>query len=374
MARIQISQGRRIRALVVDDSVVIRKLVSAVLDDQPGIEVVGTAANGSIALQKITQLNPDVVTLDVEMPEMDGLATLREIRKHYPRLVVIMFSTLTSRGASSTMDALSLGANDYVTKASNIGSLDKSIDSLRGELVPKIRQFFLCEDDAPSAQRVPPRGPATEPPRPAGTSRTAPAPQRRGGFTSPQAIAIGVSTGGPTALAEIMPLFPKTLPLPIVVVQHMPPMFTALLAERLSQKSHIRVVEAKEGMPVEPGVAYLAPGDYHMAVRRRGTGVVCTLNQDPPENSCRPAVDVLFRSVSDVYGGAVVASILTGMGQDGLRGIETLRAAGAFVVAQDEASSVVWGMPGSVVRAGLADSVLPLTAIVPEILRRVGAC
>ncbi len=364
MGRIQIANGRRIRALVVDDSVVIRKLVATVLEDQPGIEVVGAAANGSIALQKITQLNPDVVTLDVEMPEMDGLATLKEIRKHYPKLIVIMFSTLTSRGASSTMDALSLGANDYVTKASNIGSLDKSIDSLRGELVPKIRQFFVREGDAPVTWRPAPRPASLDSLPPSATGRIA---------ARPQAVAIGVSTGGPTALAEIIPLFPKTFPLPIFIVQHMPPMFTALLADRLSQKNGIRVLEAKEGMPVEPGTAYLAPGDYHLAVRRRGAGVVCTLNQDPPENSCRPAVDVLFRSAGEAYGGAVIASILTGMGQDGLRGVEVLRAAGACVLAQDEASSVVWGMPGAVARAGLADSVLPLPAIVPEILRRVGA-
>jgi two-component system, chemotaxis family, protein-glutamate methylesterase/glutaminase len=367
MGRVRIKNGRRLRALVVDDSVVIRKLVSSVLDGQPGIEVVGTAANGSIALQKISQVNPDVVTLDVEMPQMDGLETLKHIRKTHPQLVVIMFSTLTSRGASATMDALSLGANDYVTKASNSGSLDRSMDSLRQELVPKIRQFFEFEGEQPVAAVA-----ASAVPRPVEVKRPAvmAGPRVTAVSLAPKILAIGVSTGGPTALAEVIPRIPKGFPLPIVIVQHMPPMFTALLADRLAQKSKIPVVEAKDGVPLQQGTAYLAPGDFHLALKRRGTAVVCTLNRDPPENSCRPAVDVLFRSVEEVYGGAALAVILTGMGQDGLRGAELLRGSGARVLAQDEASSVVWGMPGAVVRAGLADSVLPLQAMVPEILRR----
>jgi two-component system, chemotaxis family, protein-glutamate methylesterase/glutaminase len=363
MGRTVIEPGRKIRVLVVDDSVVIRRLVTLALQEDAEIEVVGSAANGAIALQRIPQMNPDVVTLDVEMPEMNGLEALRRIRKEYPHLVVIMFSTLTSRGATATMDALTLGANDYVTKAANVGALDKSIAALRQELIPKVKQFF--------------HGPAHLEPKPA---MAAPPGEGKpvlahGSFGvrrtgAKKAIVIGVSTGGPTALAEIMPQFPANLPVPVAIVQHMPPMFTRLLAERLQLKSKIRVVEAEEGMPMEPGKAVVAAGDFHLVLKREGTKVVCSLNQDPPENSCRPAVDVLFRSALEAYGGNVVAAILTGMGQDGLRGAEVLRPAGAYVIAQDEASSVVWGMPGAVVRAGLSDSVVSLQGMVPEILKR----
>lgn len=367
MSKIQLQNGRRIRVLVVDDSVVIRRLVTQALEENPELEVVGAAANGCIALQKIPQLNPDVLTLDIEMPEMDGLETLKQVRKRYPHLIAIMFSTLTSRGAASTMDALALGANDYVTKASNVGALNVSIQALRSELIPKIQQFFVRESKVGGAS-----GPSAETAvRPArGAVVEGAKPQAR--FRGPaRAIAIGVSTGGPTALADIFPEFPKDLDVPILMVQHMPPMFTRLLAERLEQKSNIAVREAEASMVVEPGRAIIAPGDYHLAVKRNGTAVTCALHQGPPENSCRPAVDVLFRSISDAYGGSVIAVILTGMGQDGLRGVEVLKAAGAYVIAQDESSSVVWGMPGAVVRAGLADSVVPLRQVVPEILRRL---
>jgi two-component system chemotaxis response regulator CheB len=187
----------------------------------------------------------------------------------------------------------------------------------------------------------------------------------------PQAIAIGVSTGGPNALAEVIPALPANLPLPVFVVQHMPPMFTRLLAERLQSQSKVKVVEGAEGMVVTPGCVYIAPGDHHMCVARRGAQVVLRMNREPMENSCRPAVDVLFRSVAEVYGGATVSVILTGMGQDGLRGVEQLRQLGSYVIAQDEASSVVWGMPGFVVRAGLADSVCDLRAITPQILNHI---
>ncbi|MBL8174964.1 MAG: chemotaxis response regulator protein-glutamate methylesterase [Bryobacterales bacterium] len=365
MGRTVIEPGRKIRVLVVDDSVVIRRLVTLALQEDPELEVVGSAANGAIALQRIPQMNPDVVTLDVEMPEMDGLETLRRIRKEYPQLIVIMFSTLTSRGATATMDALSLGANDYVTKAANVGALDRSIATLRLELIPKVKQFFHAPPvvERASASPVPQPAAKAPPPRPPLDAHKGPR----------KAVVIGVSTGGPTALAEIVPLFPENFAVPIAIVQHMPPMFTRLLAERLQLKSKIRVVEAEQGMAMEPGKAIVAAGDYHLALKKEGTKIKCQLNQDPPENSCRPAVDVLFRSALEVYGGGVVATVLTGMGQDGLRGVEVLRPAGAYIIAQDEASSVVWGMPGAVVRAGLSDSVVSLRGVVPEILKRIGA-
>jgi len=356
-----IAPGNRIRVLIVDDSVVIRRLVTHALEQEPTLEVVGFASNGSIALARIPQLNPDVITLDVEMPEMDGLEMLRELRKQYPLIRVVMFSTLTERGAAITLQALALGADDYVAKASNTGSLDRSMASLRAELIPKIKQFFLLPGSAPPAQQ-----PAVAPVRPSRKMPVLPIARGR------KILAIGVSTGGPNALGELMPQFPNDFPLPILIVQHMPPLFTRLLAERLQASTTLNVEEAAEGSAVTAGKVFIAPGDYHMQVRNGGAETVIALDQSPPENSCRPAVDVLFRSVAEVYGGSVIAGILTGMGQDGLRGIEALKAKGAYVIAQDEASSVVWGMPGGVVAAGLADCVAPLGTIVPEILKQVG--
>jgi len=357
--------GERIRVLVVDDSVVIRRLVTHALEQDPALEVVGAAANGAIALQRIPQFNPDVLTLDIEMPEMDGLETLRRLRREYPHLRVIMFSTLTERGAAVTLEALSLGADDYVAKASNEGSLDRSMARLREELVPKIKQFFHLPGQNRAAARPEP-APAAAP------VLRRDAPVFRPMQAAPKVVAIGVSTGGPTALGAILPEFPAGFPLPVLVVQHMPPLFTRLLAERLHSTCRLSVEEASQGAPVEAGKILIAPGDFHLKVASNGGGVRVCLDQSPPLNSCRPAVDALFASVGEVYGGAAVAVILTGMGQDGLRGAEILKARGASIIAQDEASSVVWGMPGAVVNAGLADRVAPLGQVVPEILRLTG--
>lgn len=351
----------KIRVLIVDDSVVVRRIVSDVLTADPELEVAGTAANGRIALAKIPQVNPDVITLDVEMPEMNGLETLAEIRKLYPRLPVIMFSTLTQRGAATTLDALTLGATDYVTKPANVGSVAAAQQSLREQLVPKIKVF--C---GRAARLTPTSLKAGE-----GVSRSLPTlrPVKAGGIVD--IVAIGVSTGGPNALAELVPELPADFPVPIVIVQHMPPVFTRLLAERLDSQSSLAVSEAVPGEEVRAGHIYLAPGDYHMIVKREGAVVRLRTNQEQPENSCRPAVDVLFRSVADVYGAGSFGVVLTGMGQDGLRGCERIGEAGGQNIAQDEASSVVWGMPGFVAKAGLADQVLPLSSIATEIVRRV---
>ncbi|MBZ5575785.1 MAG: chemotaxis response regulator protein-glutamate methylesterase [Acidobacteriia bacterium] len=352
--------GNRIRVLVVDDSVVIRRLVTHALAEDPVLEVAGFASDGAIALSRIPQLNPDVITLDIEMPGMDGLETLRHIRENYPQIRVVMFSTLTERGAGITLQALALGADDYVAKAANVGSLDRSMASLRSELIPKIKQFFYI------AGSTPPPASRPAPPKPP-PAAAIPVPVVR----DRQVVAIGVSTGGPNALSAIVPQFPPDFPLPILIVQHMPPLFTRLLAERLQTVTKLRVEEAAEGSPVLPNKILIAPGDYHMRVSRRDGKPLVTLSQGPPENSCRPAVDVLFRSVGEVYGGSVISAILTGMGQDGLRGTEVLKAQGAYVIAQDEDSSVVWGMPGAVVGAGLADRVVPLDGVVPEILKHI---
>ena len=358
--------GERIRVLVVDDSVVIRRLVTHALEQDPDLEVVGAASNGAIGLQRIPQFNPDILTLDIEMPEMDGLETLRRVRREFPHLRVIMLSALTDRGAAVTLEALSLGADDYVTKASGEGSLDRSMTRLRDELVPKIKQFFHLPGQSRAGAR----------PEPAHVPATPPARWDTPVFEStkvrPKVVVIGVSTGGPTALGAILPELPAGFPLPVLIVQHMPPLFTRLLAERLHATCRLPVEEARQGEPVRAGKILIAPGDFHLKVASDGGGVRVCLDQSPPQNSCRPAVDALFTSIGEVYGGAAIALILTGMGQDGLRGAEVLKARGASVLAQDEASSVVWGMPGAVVNAGLADRVLPLDQVMPELLRMAG--
>ena len=355
--------GERIRVMVVDDSVVIRRLVTQILEQDPILQVVGTASNGAIGLQRIPQFNPDVITLDIEMPDMDGLEMLRRIRREYPQLRVIMFSTLTERGAAKTLEALTLGADDYVAKASNGGSLDRSMARLREEMIPKVKQFFRLAESACAATRpIPAYSPTERPARPA------PAVSQSSKMR-PQVVVMGVSTGGPTALGAILPGIPAGFPLPVLVVQHMPPLFTRLLAERLNATCKLRVGEATQDDLVEPGRILIAPGDFHMKLTSNGGGIRVFLDQSPRQNSCRPAVDALFASTGEVYGGAVLAVILTGMGQDGLHGVEILKAQGASVIAQDEASSIVWGMPGAVVNAGLADRVLPLDEVVPEILR-----
>lgn len=346
--------GPTIRALVVDDSVVVRRLVSSALEADPAFQVVGIAANGSIALSRIEQLNPDVVILDIEMPDMDGLTTLRHIRAKADDVRVVMFSTLTERGAAITLEALTLGADDYVTKPHSDQGIEHAMEKLREELLPKIKALFHVPSHAPKPEleRKITAGPRVFTPR-----------------TLPRIVTIGVSTGGPNALGLILPMFPADFPLPIVLVQHMPPLFTRLLAERLDSNCKLRVSEAKAGDTVEPGRILIAPGDFHMKLQNDGKAVKVVLDQTPHLNSCRPAVDALFFSVSDVYNGAAIAAVLTGMGQDGTRGAQVLRGNGAYVIAQNEATSVVWGMPGAVVNADLADAILPLEEI-PDAIQR----
>ncbi len=358
----------RIRVLIVDDAVVIRRILSTVIDKDPDLEVAGVAANGRIALQKIAQCNPDLVTLDVEMPEMDGIATLRELRRTYPKLPVIMVSTLTAKGAATTIEALSAGATDYVTKPANVGRIVEGLELMEHELLPKIHALAKPAGGRPSAPTRPALATA---PRPA-SATAAPAatalPRRTSAY---ECVAIGTSTGGPNALQEIFGAITAPPPVPIFVVQHMPPVFTAMLAERLGKCGPVIFHEAADGMKPLPGHGYLAPGGKHMIVRREMGFPVIHLNEEPPENSCRPAVDPMFRSVADAYGSHVLSFVLTGMGQDGMRGAEVIRERGGTVLAQDESSSVVWGMPGYVAEAGLAEAVIPLSQVAREIERRV---
>jgi two-component system chemotaxis response regulator CheB len=352
-----------IRVLIVDDSIVIRKVLGEVLGEvlasDPDIVVAGTASDGRIGLAKIAQLRPDLVTLDVEMPNLSGIETIQEIRKLDRDLPIIMFSTLTERGATTTLDALALGASDYVTKPSNTGSIDVTMARIKQDLLPRIKALCARRQTVAKAPVAPP------PKRGVTTSPIAPRPAARVDI-----LAIGTSTGGPNALADLLPGITADFPVPVVIVQHMPPLFTRMLAERLDKKTAIRVHEGEPGRNLEPGHAWIAPGDYHMTVERRGTGVQLAMNQSPPENSCRPAVDVLFRSVAAAFGSNVLAVVLTGMGADGVLGARAVCERGGHVYVQDEASSVVWGMPGQVAAAGYADRVLPLNALAGEINRQ----
>lgn len=366
----------KIRVLIVDDAVLVRSRVSKVLSSDPDLEVVGVAANGRIALAKIPQVNPDAIVLDVEMPQMNGLETLAAIRQTYPLLPVIMFSTFTHSGATATLEALSLGANDYATKPSNLGSLEAVNQHIREELIPKIKLFGSQRSEGQGDKGT--RGIQNDLTHhsPLAThqyGRTAVRPYALAPRHSPLAtervdiVAIGVSTGGPNALAALLSEFPAEFPVPIAIVQHMPPMFTKLLAERLASKCQIRVDEAYAGALLEPGRAWIAPGNFHAIVERDGKVVRIGINQEPPENSCRPSVDVLFRSIAQVYGAKALAVVLTGMGQDGLRGCEYIREVGGQILVQDRASSVVWGMPSFVANAGLADRVVSLDQMAGEI-------
>lgn len=367
---------KRIKVLVVDDSVVVRRLVSDALAEDPTIEVVGTASNGKIALSKLTTLDPDLVTLDIEMPVMDGLETLREIRKLKPRLPVVMFSTLTEAGASATLDALTLGASDYVTKPANVGSVTLAMEAVRTELVPKVkalcgRAVGLVRPGRPVSftPNVPVAGtmPVARISTPtAAPIFPAPSPKRR-----VEVVVIGSSTGGPNALAALWPHLPADLPVPVLIVQHMPPMFTRLLAERLSRSGPMPVHEATDGENLVRGHAYIAPGDHHMVIEATAAGGRIRVNQLPPVNSCRPSVDPLFESATRAHRNGVLGVMLTGMGNDGLDGSRSIRESGGQMVVQDEATSIVWGMPGHVAEAGLADTVLPLPKIAAEIIGRV---
>jgi two-component system chemotaxis response regulator CheB len=408
-----------IRILVVDDSVVIRKLLTSTLNDAPGMQVVATAALGKIALAKIPQCNPDIVILDVEMPEMDGIETLKRIRKEAPDLPVIMFSTKTDRGAAATIEALTCGASDYVAKPSNAGNVMTAMARVREEMVPKIHALTGRARPAlprPATSPVPTTviktittqlattriavapGAATVPIATipaagapinksttqaisrANTTTAMPIAAREAtvrlnrptGPRPPVAIvAIGASTGGPNALSVMLAQLPADFSVPIVIVQHMLATFTRHFADRLASQCRIKIVEAAAGDVLEPGRVYVARGDHHLLVERRMGRTALAMNQDAVENFCRPSVDVLFRSVAQIYGASALAVVLTGMGHDGLLGCGAIRDAGGDVIVQDEATSVVWGMPGFVARAGLASQVLPIEQLSGELRRRV---
>lgn len=357
---------RKTRILIVDDSAVIRSLLRSVITRDPQLEVAATAADGASALSCLVTASPDLVLLDVEMPVMNGLVTLRELRARGSKTPVIMCSSLTQRGAQVTIEALAGGASDYVAKPQGQSSREEAVAALAADLIPKIHALAGAARPR-SVFPAAPRG--VMPP----ASAAAPLAPRTQAITSaPTVVVVGVSTGGPAALDALLPALPASFPLPVLIVQHMPELFTRLLAERLDGRCPLRVVEAEEGMPVVPGTVAIARGNWHMealAPNAAGARPTLHLSQGPFENHCRPAADVLFRSAARVFGSGVLAVVLTGMGSDGMNGCRVIREQGGSVLAQDEASSTVWGMPGAVANAGLAHRILPLGAMAPEILR-----
>lgn len=343
----------KIRVMVVDHSIAARHLLKLAFQDQPDIEIVAAEATGAAALERLLTVPVDVVTLDIEMPGMDSIETLRKLREFYPDIRVIMFTPSTRRGAIATLEALAIGADDYVTKSSNSAAVDRSAAVFRTELIEKIRQFFIMPEPAPHALG----------PMPVSAPRT-------GRY---RIVAIGLSTGGPQALMHLLSNLPAHFPLPVMIAQPMPPVFTRVLAERLKSVSQLHVAEAFEGMEIARGHVLIAPGNQHLRMKRSAGGWAAALDQSPPENSCRPSVDVLFRSLTEHFGNSVLSVVLTGMGDDGLRGTQVVKAAGGYSIVQDRASSAVWSMPGAIAQAGLADQVLPLSELAGELIRLAGS-
>ncbi|OLF81619.1 chemotaxis response regulator protein-glutamate methylesterase [Maricaulis sp. W15] len=377
------------RVLVVDDSAVARGLMTRWVEEDPDLTLVGSAVDGEQGLRKATELKPDLIVLDVEMPKMDGLAALPLLLKAVPGCRVVMASTLTRRGGEVTIRALSMGAADYASKP-QAGRL-AGAEEFRRDLLSKLKA--LAPRPIPPVPTQRDVLPSTTPPTPATpTARTttappsaaAPAkkmhapvaqpPMNRGGTPRhtgrPEIIAIGSSTGGPQALRDVIGAFPADVRSPIVIAQHMPALFTKILAEHLTKAGKLVCKEAEDNERLKPGCVYIAPGDFHMTIRKDAAGYYAVLDQTPPINFCRPAVDPLFQSVAEVTRGAALGIVLTGMGHDGREGARMLRNAGGTILAQDEATSVVWGMPGAVAEAGLADEILSLADMGPGIVRR----
>lgn len=359
-----------LRVLVVDDTVLYRKIVSDVLAELPNVQVVGSAHNGKSAMQKIKTERPDLLTLDIEMPEMSGLQVLQALRKEAPQVGAIMLSTLTREGGAMTMRALELGAFDFIPKPQS-GSLAENKLFIKNALAPMLtayarhREITTLSTRSAGGAALSKVHPLVRP------AALRPAPGASARLGSSAIIAIGISTGGPMALAKVLPLLPGDIGVPIVIVQHMPPIFTQSLAKSLDGKSAIEVKEAVDGEALRPNVAYIAPGGKQMKIVAGYDGKQRNLKitDDPPENNCRPSVDYLFRSVADHFVGRSTGVIMTGMGIDGNSGLKQLKQNGAIIIAQDEASCVVFGMPKEPIESGTADIVAPLEHIAEEMLK-----
>ncbi len=353
------------RVMVVDDSALIRGLITRALESDPDIKVVESVGNGELAVKAVGRVDVDVVILDIDMPVMDGLTALPEILRAAPGVKVIMASTLTRRNASVSLRALAAGACEYVAKPTSVRELHAP-DGFRRELLAKVKA--LAEPSrrrSKSADAAAPRGANLGLYRGAKIALRPPSPVR------PELIAIGSSTGGPQALFKILAELRSRLRVPILITQHMPPTFTTILAEHIERVYESKCAEARDEEPLEPGQVYLAPGDYHMIVERGDRAPMIRIVQSPPENFCRPAVDPMLRSLAAVFGPRVLGVILTGMGRDGLIGSQAIVEAGGTIIAQDEATSVVWGMPGAVATAGLCSSVSPIGELASRVLTLV---
>jgi two-component system chemotaxis response regulator CheB len=362
--------------LIVDDSLIFRKIVQKCLEGEDDIQVVGSVRNGLKAVEFIKNQRPDLVTLDIEMPEMNGIQTLSAIQEinaadeNYAPIGVIMLSAFTKKGADITIKALEAGAFDFITKPEG-NDQQKNYSTLRRQLLAKIRYFTSRRIASQNKQSSPVIIRTDETIVEKEESKE---PVLRITQTKYKAILIGVSTGGPRALMSLIPDLCQRTNIPVMIVQHMPPKFTESLAESLNAKCRFQVVEAYNNQPIQNEHVYIAPGGKHMLVKKKGTELIIYTNEDPPIHGCRPSVDVLFQSASHVYGRDVIAVILTGMGTDGTEGLSYLKQRGVYIIAQDEASSVVWGMPGSAVRAGLVNDVQPLDKIpecIANVLKRV---
>jgi two-component system chemotaxis response regulator CheB len=357
-----------IRVMVVDDSAVIRGLLTRTLEADPEIAVVASVGNGQMAISAVGRQDTDVVVLDIEMPVMDGLTALPRILAAAPDAKVIVASTLTQKNAQISLKALAAGAMDYIAKPSS--SEMNAAASFKRELIEKVKALGNARRKRRAAE-APPASAEELPFRPPPPRHAAPAPVvlRAPSSTIPTVIAIGSSTGGPQALFNVLGNLPKSVQQPILITQHMPPTFTTILAQHLAKTSGRPASEAVDGETIQPGRIYIAPGDFHMKVEVRGGAKVLRLLKDPPENFCRPAVDPMLRSVSQAYGTGALCVILTGMGSDGTKGGEAVIAAGGTVIAQDEATSVVWGMPGAAAAAGICSAILPVSHIAGHVAK-----
>ena len=361
-----------IKVMVVDDSAVIRGLVKRWLQEDPEIDVIAWAQDGEAAQKQIIEHKPDVVVLDIEMPKMDGITALPKLLKLSPRSKVVMSSTLTTRNADIALKALALGASDYIAKPTTSGELH-STEGFRRDLIEKVRalgQSARMRGNIASRTVVTsPNGGVVNTRSTGGHYGGAPIVLRKAGNLSPNIICVGSSTGGPQALFKLFGAIGGKVKQPILITQHMPATFTTILAEHLDRIDGVNCVEATDKMKIEDGHVYLAPGDYHMVVESGPSGKILRLNQGPQENFCRPSVDPMLRSAVEAYGDRVLAIVLTGMGHDGLGGGKEVVERGGTIVAQDEGSSVVWGMPGAVATGGLCSAVLPIDELGPSVIR-----
>ncbi len=355
--------SKKIKVLMVDDSAVVRLILRKLLESSNEIEVIGHAKNGKEALELIPKLNPDVITLDIEMPVMDGLTTLKEIMKMPKPVPVIMVSSLTKDGAEVTLEALNNGAVDFVTKPSK--TISSELEKIKFDLIEKIKAAAVTK--LRKASRIISTKPSISEKKEITTPTTITIPEQ----TKYKAVLIGISTGGPPALQVILPKFPKNFPIPIVVAQHMPPGFTKPMADRLNKICPLEVDEAKDGDILKKGKIYIGKAGCHIKIKKRGSFYYLHITEEPKDALYHPQVDIMFETAAETIGGNVIAVIMTGMGSDGTEGLKKLKAKNAFVIGQDKETSVIYGMPRSAFEAGVVDVVVPLEKIPEKIIQKL---